>query len=318
MKEKIKFLYQNTELGFILIKPYVNIYQYFLHKKYQSHEVFVKQKFKKVFGSVLDLQNPKTLNEKINWLKLKYSHRLATQFADKYAVRSYVADTIGEKYLIHLFFTTKNPKDITPENLPDEPCIIKTNHDSSGGIIIRDKNGPHNWKQIQSRLRANMSQNFYWNGREQQYKYIVPRIIVEKLLSDSSGMLPADYKVHCFNGKVRTINVDIGRGTDHHNRNWYNRNWERESFSWSSVLGNGKLTKPSESDVKKPLLLDKMCELSEQLVIDCPYLRVDWYIFENRLYFGELTFHHNGGMRPIEPKQWDLKLGKELNLPKLK
>ena len=315
MKERIKYFYQNTKLGFTLIKPLACIYQFFLHKKYLSRESFVKQKFKKAFGSVLNLEKPETLNEKINWLKLKYSHPRATQFADKYAVRTYVAEIIGEQYLIPLLFTTQNPKEIIPNNLPDIPCIIKTNHDSSGGIIIRDKNGPHNWEQIQNKLRANMSQNFYWNGRELQYKNITPRIVVEKLLSDVNGSLPSDYKVHCFNGSVQMISVDVGRGTNDHFRNWYNKNWEREPYSWSSVLGNGKLTNPSEIDVEKPLLLNKMCELSEKLVADAPYLRVDWYFLENRLYFGELTFHHNGGMRPIEPKDWDLKLGKKLNLP---
>ncbi len=314
MKDRIKYLYQNTKVGFSIIKPLASIYQFFLHKKYLSRESFVKQRFKKVFGSELNLEKPNTLNEKINWLKLNYFHQKATQFADKYAVRSYVAETIGEQYLIPLLYTTLNPKEISPDNLPNIPCIIKTNHDSSGGIILRDKNGPHNWEQIQSKLRANMAQNFYWNGRELPYKNIKPRIVVEKLLSDENEALPPDYKVHCFNGKVRMISVDVGRGTNNHYRNWYNRNWEREPYSWSSVLGNGELTNPNEKDLEKPFLLDNMCELSQKLVDGCPYLRVDWYIFKEQLYFGELTFYHNSGMRPIEPQVWDLKLGEDLNL----
>lgn len=314
MKEKLKSIYRTSKFGFLIIRPFARIYQYFLHKKYLSRETFVKLRFKKSFGYDLKLDNPETLNEKINWLKVYYWNPLSTQMVDKYEVRSYISKIIGDEYLVPLLFTTTNPRDIIFENIPNIPCIIKTNHDSSGGIIIKNKNEINNWEEIQNRLHANMSQNFYWDGRERPYKNIKPRIIVEKLLTDNSGTLPADYKVHCFNGKTRMINVDIGRGSKNHYRNWYSSNWEREPYKWSSVLGDGSLTDPSEEDVAKPELLEKMILLSEKLVVGFPYLRVDWYIFGNRLYFGELTFHHNGGHRPIYPESWDLKLGQDLNI----
>ena len=317
MKKKIKSFYQKSNFGFYLLMPFTRIYQFLLHKKYLQRETFIKQKFKKSFNSALDLKNPTTLNEKINWLKLNYCHPLATQLADKYAVREYISKIIGDKYLVPLLFTTENYRDIIPENLPNMPCIIKTNHDSSGGIIINNKNDDHNWKEIQNLLRFRMSQNFYWDGREQQYKNIRPVIIIEKLLTDEKGSLPADYKVHCFNGKVRMINVDNGRSTENHFRNWYNRHWVREPYRWSSVLGDGKYTDPSDKEIEKPELLEEMCKLSEDLVKGFPYLRADWYIYNNQLYFGELTFHHNGGTRPILPTEWDTYLGNELKLPNL-
>lgn len=317
MKEFLKSLYQRTNLGFHIIQPITSVYHFWLYKKFLKRETFVKNQFKKSFGYELNLDNPKTLNEKINWLKLYYTHPLATQFADKFEVREYIINTIGKKYLVPLLYKTENYRDIKPENLPDTPFIIKTNHDSSGGIIIHDKNDKHNWKEIQNIFRSRMLQNFYWDGRERQYKGIKPILIVEKLLTDEKGTLPADYKVHCFNGKVRMINVDMGRSTKNHYRNWYNKKWEREPYSWSSVLSDGKQTKPSSLDIEKPKLLEEMCELSERLVKGFPYLRADWYIYNNQLYFGELTFHHNGGMRPIQPKTWDAKLGEELNLPNI-
>ncbi len=317
MKALLKSLYQTSNFGYYSLLPITKAYYFFLHKKYVKRNKFITKKFLKAFGYALDLKNPITLNEKINWLKLYYWHPLATQLADKYAVRDYVRQTIGEQYLVPLLFTTPNIRQIVPENLPDIPCIIKTNHDSSGGIIIRDKSKNHNWKEIQNTLRARMAQNFYWDGREKPYKGIKPRIIVEKLLTDENGSLPADYKVHCFNGKVRMINVDMGRSTKNHYRNWYNRKWEREPYSWSSVLGDGKHTDPSDLDIEKPELLEEMCKLSEDLVKGFPYLRADWYIYNSQLYFGELTFHHNGGMRPIQPIVWDKKLGEELNLPSI-
>ncbi|EAR01095.1 ATP-grasp fold amidoligase family protein [Maribacter sp. HTCC2170] len=318
MKKVITFYYKNTYWGFYLLRPVARFYQFFLHKKYLSPQAFTKQRFKKKFGYPLDLDNPKTLNEKIHFLKLYYTHPLATQIADKYAVRSFIQEKLGKDYLVPLAYTTTNPKNIIPENLPDYPCIIKTNHNSSGGIMIRDKNANHNWAQIQSTLRWNLSENFYWDGRERQYKNIAPRIVVEKLLLDKSGNTPADYKVHCFNGKVRMINVDIGRSTENHYRNWYNASWEREPYKWTSELMNDKETNPSKEDVPKPENLDKIKELSEFLSSGFPLLRVDWYINEGRLYFGELTFHHNGGFRPIVPTIWDNNLGSELKLFNIK
>lgn len=317
VKKYLKSIYQNSNIGYYVLWPFTRIYQFKLHKKYLQRETFVKQKFKNAFGYELDLKNPETLNEKINWLKLNFWHPRATQLADKYAVRQYVAETIGEQFLIPLLFTSENYREIKPRNLPNIPCIIKTNHDSFGGIIIYNKNDNHNWKEIQNRLRARMSQNFYWDGRERQYKNIIPRIIVEKLLTNESRALPADYKVHCFNGKVRMINVDMGRSTENHHRNWYNRDWVREPYSWSSVLADGKYTDPSEEEFDRPELLEEMCRLSEELVNGFPYLRADWYIYKNQLYFGELTLHHNGGNRPILPAIWDTHLGNELILPNI-
>ena len=318
MKTFFKYLYLKNEFGYHIIKPFAGIYQFFLHEKYLKRQVFIKKRFKKNFGYELNLEYPKSLNEKINWLKINYWNPSSTQLADKYAVREYIKERIGEEYLVPLLFNTKNPKEIIPKNLPDFPCIIKTNHDSSGGIIIRDTNGKHNWSEIQNKLRSNMSQNYYWDGRELPYKNIKPRIIVEKLLFDDEGKLPEDYKVHCFNGRVRMINVDTGRGTPNHHRNWYNKEWKREPYKWSSELGENKFTDPSEKDINAPELLQEMIRLSEKLVSGFPYIRADWYIVKNKLFFGELTFHHNGGNRPIYPIAWDQRLGEQLKLPRLK
>ena len=313
MKAIIKSLYQSSEIGFYVVRPIARMYQFFLHKKYLSRKAFIKSKFRNSFGYELDFQNPKTLNEKINWLKLNYWHSSFTQFADKYAVREYVAEKLGKQHLVPLLFTTKNPREILPENLPDIPFIIKTNHDSSGGIIIRDKNGNHNWREIQSYLRSLLSQNFYWDGRERQYRNIEPRIVVEKLLMDRHGNVPADYKVHCFNGKVRMINVDVGRGTDHQYKHYYNRNWQKEPFQWTAKFAGASVN--SGAFVEKPEVLSQMIAYSETLVDEFPYMRVDWYIVDNHLFFGELTFHHIGGCQPFDPPEWDLKLGGELSLP---
>ncbi|MEP2279096.1 ATP-grasp fold amidoligase family protein, partial [Maribacter sp.] len=113
---------------------------------------------------------------------------------------------------------------------------------------------------------------------------------------------------------VRMISVDMGRGTDQHYRNWYNTNWEQEEFKWSSPKENGKSTDPSSEDLERPKTLKEMIRLSELLAKPFKYVRVDWYDVDGKLYFGELTFHHDGGFRPILPEIWDKKLGNELNL----
>ena len=314
MKGRLSAFYKKSKVGFYLLSPFVWIYYFFLHEKYLPQEKFVLKRFKRSFGYDLDLESPKTLNEKINWMKLNYENPIGNKLADKYKVREYIKEQIGEQYLIPLVFVTAKPKEVHPKNFPDFPVIIKTNHNSSGGIVIKDKNSITDWPSLQNRLRANLSQNFYWDNREPVYKGIEPRIIVEKLLNDGTGKFPADYKVHCFNGKVQMISVDFGRGSSKHYRNWYSKNWEREPYKWCSVLPDGSLTDPSEEDIPRPDSLDEMIELSETLSKDFKYLRVDWYIINNKLFFGELTLYHNGGMRPVEPEIWDLKLGEKLSL----
>ena len=305
MKTLLKSYYQSSEIGFYVIKPFARMYQFFLHRKYLSREEFIKQKFKKSFGYELDLQNPKTLNEKINWLKLNNWHPSFTQFADKYAVREYIAKTLGEQYLVPLLFTTKNPREIVPDNLPEFPCIIKTNHDSSGGIIIRDKYDNHNWKEIQSFLRANMSQNFYWVGREPQYKNLMSRIVVEKLLTDKNGAIPYDFKMHCFNGKVVFTQVDLDRQINH-TRNLYDVDWKFIPCKWK--YKNGK-------HIEKPIPYEKMQNLAETIAKDFINIRVDFYVVENKIFFGELTFHSESGLGKFEPEFYDQHFGSLLNLP---
>ena len=264
-------------------------------------------------GKPLNLTNPRTLNEKINWLKLYDRTPLHTLCADKYSVREYVADKIGESYLVPLYFHTKNPDQIVLENIDQLPCIIKTNHDSGGGIFIHKKDNI-DWISIQEKLKRRLKKNYYTKSREWQYKNIEPRIIVEKLLQDQHGNIPLDYKLHCFNGLVRMIQVDMGRGTNNHYRNWYNPKWQREPYKWSSPKGIGKFTDPSDDEVPKPNTLEEMIRLSEILSQPFDYVRVDWYDVDDKLYFGELTFHHDGGTKPIIPEEWDFNLGEELKI----
>jgi len=313
MKQLLKHLYHNTSLGKYIIQKGIDLQTFYWdHLVTDVH--YIKTRFKKRMGYDLDLKNPATLNEKINWLKVYFRTPHHTQCADKYAVREFIKEKIGDEYLVPLYFMTRDPQEIRPENFPDEPVIIKTNHDSGGVFPVKEKAGT-NWNEVREVLGKRLKRNYYHRGKEWQYRDIKPCIIVEKLLSGKGGSLPFDYKLHCFNGKVNMIQVDIDRFTDHHCRNWYNTNWEREPYRWSSKKGKDKYTDPSPQDVERPKTLEKMIELSEKIAQDFVYVRVDWYDVDGKLYFGEITFHHDGGTAPILPKEWDLKLGSKLRLP---
>ncbi len=311
MKTLFYKFYHHTLLG--------NFFRFIFHKGQNNlPDYFVlKNRYKKNMGKPLNLKNPSTLNEKINWLKLYDRTPLHTKCADKYAVREYVIAKIGAQFLVPLFYSTKNPKEITPENITQYPCIIKTNHDSGGGIFVHTKDDA-DWMDVQQKLQHRLNKNYYTKSREWQYKNINPLIIVEKLLQDSNGNIPLDYKLHCFNGRVRMIQVDLGRGTEDHHRNWYNTLWEREPYRWSSPKGMGMFTDPSDDEVPKPGTLQEMIKLSEILSEPFDYVRVDWYDVDGKLYFGELTFHHDGGTKPILPEKWDFKLGEQLKISALK
>ncbi len=291
-----------------MINPFLKMYKY-LKYDLKSEEETIKQRFKNSFGRELDLENPQTFNEKINWLKLNDRGPLHTKCADKFSVREYIAGKIGTEYLIPLLFHTENPKELIAENLPEIPFIIKTNHDSGGIFIVHDKTNL-NYKKAQLTLKGLLNKNYYQESKEWHYKNIKPCILVEKLLLDEKGKIPFDYKLHCFNGSVRMIQVDMGRDTEDHFRNWYNPKWQREPYS----KGTSNLIEHSDIEVPKPSTLKEMLRLSEILSEPFDYVRVDWYDVGSKLYFGELTFYPAGGTTPFNPEKWDYILGEELKI----
>lgn len=296
----------------ILITPFKTAYQfYFTHLA--SDKMYLKHVFREQMGYKLNLNDPKTLNEKMQWLKLNDRTDLHTQCADKIAVRNYVTKIIGDKYLIPMILETSDINYLKPDNLPDYPFIIKANHDSGSYKIIRDKKDK-DWNNIRNDAKGWLKRNYYKYSKEWQYKNIKPKILIEKLLLNNNNQIPNDYKLHCIHGKVEMISVDLDRGSDFHSRNWFDRNWKRTPFKWSSVYLDGKRTDPSDLSITKPICLEKMIDLSEKLAQPFKYVRIDWYELEEKLFFGEITFHHDSGLKPIEPFEWDLKLGSKINL----
>lgn len=293
-----------------LFRRYLWLKEYIL-KTFLSDKAFTKHKFKTGMGYALDLSNPVTLNEKINWLILNDRTPLHTVCADKYLVREYVGNIIGKEFIVPLVYETKDAFTLSAEILPDYPVIIKTNHNSSCYLIVKDKT-KHDWQKIAKFFSKQLAKNYFPASRQWQYKNIEPRLIVEKLLMDNQGNIPPDYKFHCFNGKVRMVSIDMDRNTLFHTRTWFNRDWIREPFSWSNKRKDNSYTDPSERDIPKPQSFELMIELTEKLAQAFDYVRVDWYNLDGVLFFGEITFHHSGGRCPILPKEWDAILGNEL------
>ena len=308
MKKLIIHLYENTGLGNnIVFQKCINAC-FIVRSVVLSDEKLLKRAFKKSFGYDIDFDNPITFSEKIQWLKLYDRTPLLTQCADKYKVRDFIRDKIGENYLVPLLFETKNPKDINPENIPgDMPVFIKTNHDSSGGIIIKD-NSKVNWKNIQSTLSKLLNKSYYYSTQEWEYKNIERRIMVEKLLSDKNDNMPIDCKILCFNGKVKLITMISDSGLPTHSASFYDINWNKKDIKLSSLIN-------SEMNFVKPKNLDKIITLSEVLSKDFIHVRVDWLYVNERFYNGEMTFHTASGLNPFKPKKWEEIIGDYIRLP---
>lgn len=298
-----EYIYTPNTFGNLIYRGVVGFINFFRYNKYTDTAFTVKH-FKKSFGFELNLKSPQTLNEKIQWLKLNDMDDIKTMCSDKSLVRDHIKNEIGETYLIPLVYQTYSPKDIKPENLPDYPVIIKTNHASGKVFIIKDKS-EHDFNEIQESLKHQLRHNFYHSFREKQYKDIRPCILVEKLLQDKKGNIPEDFKIHCFNGQPTFIQVDTGRYVDQ-KRAIYDTNWNYVDVKWKENKG---------AETERPLTLDAMIEKATLLSKRFLYVRVDFYEVDGQLFFGELTFTPGGGRQHFESIEVDKLWGSKLKLP---
>lgn len=269
--------------------------------------VFIKLQYRWFMKKKLNLINPEALTEKIQWLKLYWRDPAWTICADKYKVRDYVRDRIGEGCLIPLLGVYERVEDIKLDILPDS-FVLKVNHGTGQNIICKNKANV-NWKNAFKKLNDYMQFNLYLYTREWGYKNIEPKIICEEYIADN-GRSPDDYKIFCFNGEPRIIKVDSDR-FNYHKINFFDLGW--------NVLPFGLKDYPrSKENIEKPNNLSKMIEYSRILSKDFLFVRVDFYNIKNRIYFGELTFTPGNGMHAYDPEEYDVILGSYLKLPTLK
>ncbi|MGA9211152.1 ATP-grasp fold amidoligase family protein [Kaistella sp.] len=307
----IKKIRHSSSIGFFAALIMHRLY-IFTKYRLRSDRYYIKKNFKNIVGRDLNLRVPKTMTEKIQWYKINYKNPLIIQCADKYAVREYVANTIGEQYLVPLVFHTQDYREVKSENLPDYPIVIKANHTSGTTHFVKDKSTV-NWKSVQNDCRWWLHLNYYHLDKEWQYENIKPRIVVEKMLTDADGSIPSDYKLHCFNGKFEFLQVDLGRfGT--HRRNLYDNDWNLLPFTFSMLDRDKRPKTPNGKIVERPKNLALLIDLAEKLAKPFPYVRVDFYVINEEIFFGELTFHHGGGYEQFTPSELDLHFGEKIPL----
>ena len=268
-------------------------------------EKYLKAVFKAETGYPLDLEHPKTYNEKLQWLKLYDRKPEYVIYADKYKVREYIRGTIGEKYLIPLIGMYKNAKDIPWMQLPTR-FVLKCNHASGTNIICKDKS-KLNIKKKKKALNKWLKKNAYWGAREWCYKDIEPCIVCEEFIETQDGNTPDDYKFMCFNGIPRLIQVHHDR-YGNHTLDYYTPEWKRASLKRIDANTSAK-------SIPKPENLKEMLSVASILSKDMYYARIDLYNVDGKVYFGEITMYPTGGLSTFEDYNDDLLLGSYMKLP---
>ena len=296
-----------------ILKFLLNMKYYFVYwnrfkglTKAQERYILEKQ-FKWRMGYKLDLDNPKTFNEKIQWLKLNYRDPLMTKCADKVGVREYVKEKIGEEYLVPIIGIYNSVDEIDFDSLPNQ-FVAKVNWGSGQNIIVKDKS-KLDVEDAKNKLSEWMKpeSNHYYMGLEWAYKDIEPKIIIEEYLEQLDGDL-YDYKFYNFNNAVEFVLIVSDRFNNKY-CDFYDTIFNRLPFRWTS--------NPSPKGIKYPDKFEKMIFLSKKLSEKFPFVRVDFYDTGEKLYIGELTFYPGNGTDQFEPIEWDYKFGEKLILRKV-
>lgn len=297
---RVLYYLQNfQEFQFVLAIKYPKLF---------SDKRFLKVVYRQLMGSKLNLECPRTFNEKIQWLKLYDRNPKYTQMVDKYEAKKYVADIIGNDYIIPALAVYDSTSEINLDALPDR-FVLKCTHDSGSVAICKDKRIFQKEKAF-AMLNKGLKRNFFWENREWPYKNVKPRIIAEAYLEDNETQELRDYKFFCFDGKVKALYIAEDR-----------QGYEETKFDFFDAdfrhldIRNGHPN--ANTTPAKPQTFEKMKEMAEKLSQNIPLLRVDFYEANGKIYFGELTFSHMSGFTPFEPEKWDIQFGQWLKLPDL-
>lgn len=271
-------------------------------------KLFLKIKYKAKFGKKLNLKNPETYNEKLQWLKLNYRKPFLVKLVDKEAVKEYVAEKIGKEYIIPTLAVWENVDKIDIQCLPEQ-FVLKCTHDCGSVVICKDKRN-FDINLTRKKLQKSFKHNYYWGEREWPYKKVKSQIIAEQFIEEKSGLDLKDYKFFCFDGKVKALFVATDRNVVGEEVKFDFFDDEFKHLEVKNGHDNANIV------IKKPENFEKMKNLAEILSKDFPHVRVDFYDVDGKVYFGELTFFHFGGFVKFEPEEWDYKFGEWLNLPK--
>jgi len=298
----------DNSFWFLIASSYRRVLYFYMN--FHTPQKRIEKHFLKIFERPLHLYKPKYMNEKIQWLKL-YDHKdYYTLCGDKYEVRNWLRERFSTDYLIPLVFHTNIVKEINPNNITKYPCIVKANHSSKDYEILRSADSV-DWKQLRRKCCWWLGRDYYLESLEWQYKNIKRQIVVEELLQTKEGKIPNDYKLHFFNGELKFVYVSVDREGENC-RNIYDPNWKPLFFDWSGTDKNAKSRRGGE--VPAPPSFDEMKVLGSKIAKDFPYVRIDYYDVDGKLYFGEITLHHGGGFDVFIPEEYDLICGNMLSL----
>jgi len=289
----------------IILNP-VMILKYFGRKLpwLFTDKQYVKILYRSVFKHKLNLKDPRTFNEKLQWLKLYDRCPEYTKMVDKALVKDYVTKIIGKEYIIQTIGVYDKVNDIDFEKLPNQ-FVMKCTHDSGGLVICKDKSRLDIMAAKQKITRC-LKNNYFYTWREWPYKELKPRVIIEEYLEEENSNSLKDYKFFCFNGIPKAIFIATGRPYDTR-FDFYDIDFRHLPFT----NGHPNANKP----ILKPTNFYKMKELASKLSVNIPHVRVDFYEIKGQVYFGELTFFHWSGLVPFEPESWDYTFGNWINLP---
>ena len=271
--------------------------------KFWPDALWLKMIYRSKFHRRLNLSAPKSFNEKLNWLKVNDRNPLYTQLADKYSVKEYVRSKIGDEHVVPCYGVWSHFDDIDFSQLPDQ-FVLKCTHDSGGMCLCRDKSS-FDKTAAKAKLEQTLRNNFYWWTREWPYKNVKPRILADKLLDDHTGKTLRDYKFWCFNGEPKYMYCTVK--SDDIYENFYDMDF------LPVAINHG--FRRSEPEFEKPEALELMKSLAQTLSQGIPFVRIDFFWVEGRVYFGEFTFYDWAGLRPFAHYQQDLELGGLILLP---
>lgn len=266
--------------------------------------LYVKQDFKRRVGRPLNLKEPRTFSEKIQWLKLYYRDERLQRYADKVEMKSVVAAKAGPQYVIPTHVVWSDSREIALEGLPSS-CIMKATHGSGWNLILGDTVS-EDVDKVRAFFAKWLTKDYYMYSKEWAYKGIQPRVLCEPLIVDATGSIPKDFKVFCFGGQPQFIQVDHDRFT-RHTRAFYDVHWRRQDFSIGYPM--------ADQMISPPATLDDLLVASRTLSEDFPFVRVDFLAFDDQCFVNELTFYPGNGMEIFSDSMWDVRLGEMLQLP---
>ena len=274
--------------------------------KFLPAEYYLKVYFEYYTGKKLNLANPQEFNEKIQWLKAYYRPAVLTQVVDKYAVREFVKERVGEEYLNTLYQVYYRVGDVDFDQLPEQ-FVIKGAHGYNFNLLVPDKSQLNRFK-AKLKMRKWMSKNqYYRGGQEWAYKNVVPKLIAEKYLIEEGKPSISDYKYFFFNGVPKFIQVDLDRSVEHV-RSYVDMNWEPLEFE---TIGIKKHLGP----VEIPKNHEEMTRVATKLAEGFPFIRVDLYNLQGKIIFGELTIYPTDGRMEFYPDRYNKIIGDYMDLP---